>query len=178
MLAGVIGRMARRRGSVDDIEAALIAEAIAAAWDAAGNDADLGTVRTALDARDDRRAKDIGTALGPWCPGGATRKLSTRIETAVRTAAGLDAVLDEEHGELLRFVTRMAAAAEQRDLLEGRTDGAVAFPPLKRRLRSLPPDKAAAAWLARFRALAGEADIRESTPESPLTEGADDAALS
>ena len=45
MLAGVIGRMARRRGSIDDIEAALIAEAIAAAWDEAGNDADLGTVR-------------------------------------------------------------------------------------------------------------------------------------
>ncbi len=96
-----------------------------------------------------------------------TRKLSTRIETAVRTAAGLDAVLDEEHGELLRFVTRMAAAAEQRDLLEGRTDGAVAFPPLKRRLRSLPPDKAAAAWLARFRALAGGPTFARAPRRAP-----------
>ena len=75
MLAGVIGRMCRRRGSIDDIEAALIAEAIAAAWDEAGNDADLGTVRKNLEARDDRRAKDMATALGPWCPGGAMGRL-------------------------------------------------------------------------------------------------------
>ncbi len=75
MLAGVIGRMARRRGSIDDIEAALIAEAIAQAWDEGGNSADLGTVRKNLDARDDRRAKDMATALGPWCPGGATGRL-------------------------------------------------------------------------------------------------------
>ncbi len=75
MLAGVIGRMARRRGSIDDIEAALIAEAIASAWDEAGNDADLGTVRKNLEARDDRRAKDMATALGPWCPGGAMGRL-------------------------------------------------------------------------------------------------------
>ena len=45
MLAGVIGRMCRRRGGIDDIEAALIDEAIAAAWEEAGNDADLGTVQ-------------------------------------------------------------------------------------------------------------------------------------
>ena len=75
MLAGVIGRMARRRGSIDDIEAALIAEAIAAAWDESGNDADLATVRKHLDARDDRRSRDMGTALGPWCPGGAMGRL-------------------------------------------------------------------------------------------------------
>ncbi len=75
MLAGVIGQMARRRGSIDDIEAALIAEAIATAWDEGGNDADLGTVRKNLDARDDRRAKDMATALGPWCPGGAMGRL-------------------------------------------------------------------------------------------------------
>ena len=75
MLAGVIGRMARRRGSIDDIEAALIAEAIASAWDEAGNDADLGTVRKNLEARDDRRAADMATSLGPWCPGGAMGRL-------------------------------------------------------------------------------------------------------
>ena len=75
MLAGVIGRMARRRGSMDDIEAALVAEAISAAWDESGNEADLGTVRRHLEARDDRRARDMGTALGPWCPGGAMGRL-------------------------------------------------------------------------------------------------------
>ena len=83
-------------------------------------------------------------------------KLATGIETAVREATGLDAVLDEEQAELLRFVTRMAAATESRDLLDEPAVGAgVAFPPLKRRIRSLPPDRAAAAWLTRFRALAG-----------------------
>ena len=89
-------------------------------------------------------------------------KLATGIETAVRQAAGLDAVLDEEQAELLRFVTRMAAATESRDLLDEPAVGAgVAFPPLKRRIRSMPPDRAAAAWLARFRALAGtEAERR------------------
>ena len=83
-------------------------------------------------------------------------KLATGIETAVREAAGLDAVLDEEQAELLRFVTRMAAAAERRDIMEDAPASAgVAFPPLKRRIRSIPPDRAAAAWLTRFRALAG-----------------------
>ena len=89
-------------------------------------------------------------------------KLAAGIEAAVREAAGLDAVLDEEQAELLRFVTRMATATERRDLLEGQgADGAgVAFPPLKRRIRPLPPDKAAEAWLARFRALAGPEEER------------------
>ena len=104
-------------------------------------------------------------------------KLATGIETAVRQAAGLDAVLDEEQGELLRFVTRMAAAAERRDIMEPGSGGAgagpraggpgspvsagVAFPPLKRRIRSIPPDKAATAWLARFRALAAPEEERQ-----------------
>ena len=89
-------------------------------------------------------------------------KLATGIETAVREAAGLAAVLDEEQAELLRFVTRMAAAAERRDIMEDVPAGAgVAFPPLKRRIRSIPPDKAAEAWLARFRALAGPEEERQ-----------------
>ena len=90
-----------------------------------------------------------------------TGRLASGIETAVREAAGLDPLLDGEQAELLRFVTRMAAATESRDLLEpgsgsgpGAPAGAgVAFPPLKRRIRSVPPDKAAQAWIARFRAL-------------------------
>ena len=103
-------------------------------------------------------------------------KLATAIETAVREAAGLDAVLDEEGAELLRFVTRMAAAAERRDLLDGNMSAGagVAFPPLKRRLRPVAPDKAAEAWLARFRALAGDrAALRRAGGE-----GADDAPAS
>ena len=89
-------------------------------------------------------------------------KLATRIETAVRQAAGLDAVLEEEHAELLRFVARMAAAAERRDIVDdASTSAGVAFPPLKRRVRSIPPDKAAEGWLARFKALAGPEEERQ-----------------
>ena len=103
-----------------------------------------------------QRAAEPGSRSGP----GRTGKLAAGIETAVREAAGLDAVLHEERAELLRFVTRMAAAAERRDIMEARSgsgpgSGGVAFPPLKRRIRSIPPDKAAEGWLARFRALAG-----------------------
>ena len=113
-------------------------------------------------------------AASAWLPGdGAgsgraaerTARLATRIEAAVRAAAGLDAVLDEEQAELLRFVTRMAGAAESRDLLgpgsgPGPEAGAAvgagfAFPPLKRRIKSIPPERAAALWLERFRVLAG-----------------------
>ena len=64
---------------------------------------------------------------------------------------------DEELAELLRFVTRMAEPRPSGATcsMEARPTG-VAFPPLKRRIRSLPPDRAAETWLARFRALAGE----------------------
>ena len=87
-----------------------------------------------------------------------TARQASRIEAALREAAGLDAALGEEQVELLRFVERMAAAAESRDLLEdgGKAGSGIAFPPLKRRIRGITPDKAAQAWLARFRALAGE----------------------
>ena len=91
-----------------------------------------------------------------------TARLAARIEGAVRQAAGLDAVLDEEHAELLRFVERMTVAAERRDLFgqdEPRPDTAgIGFPPLKRRIRSVPPDRAAEIWLARYRALGGGTD--------------------
>ena len=104
-------------------------------------------------------------------------KLAAGIETAVREAAGLDAVLDEEQAELLKFVTRMAAAAESRDLLDEPAVGAgVAFPPLKRRLRSIPPDKAAQAWLARFRALAGTEEERRGRISRTDGSGEADAA--
>ena len=116
-------------------------------------------------------------------------KLAAGIETAVREAAGLDAVLDGEQAELLRFVTRMAAAAERRDIMGPGSGGAgpghraggqgspasagVAFPPLKRRIRSIPPDKAAEAWLARFRALAGPEEERRRA--NSRTDGPDAA---
>ena len=89
-------------------------------------------------------------------------RLAAGIDAAVRAAAGLDA-LPEEHAELLRFVTRMAAASERRDVMEDApAESGVAFPPLRRRIRPMPPDRAAEAWLARFRKLAGpEAERRQ-----------------
>ena len=105
-------------------------------------------------------------------------RIASGIETAVREAAGLDAVLDEEHGELLRFVTRMATAAERRDLLEGHSaaGAGVAFPPLKRRIRPLPPDRAAQAWLVRFRALAEPEEERKKIAATDADPGGADAA--
>ena len=127
----------------------------------------------------------VADAPSAWLRGGwpdtqRTGKLAAGIEAAVREAAGLEAALDEERGELLRFVTRMAAAAERRDLLDGNapTGAGVAFPPLKRRIRSLPPDKAAEAWLARFRALAGpEEDRRRPAPTDGVDEPPAEAGM-
>ena len=87
-----------------------------------------------------------------------TSRLASGIEAAVREAAGLSAALEEEQAELLRFVGRMAAAAESRDLLadEGSAGAGIAFPPLKRRIKPLAPERAAELWLERFRALAGD----------------------
>ena len=84
-----------------------------------------------------------------------TGRLAAAIERALREAAGLDPVLGEEHAELLRFVDRMAASAECRDLLDGTdpSDGALAFPPCRRRIRPLAPDRAARMWLGRFQVL-------------------------
>ena len=102
------------------------------------------------------RAAEPGSRSGP----GRTARLAAKIEGAVRQAAGLDAVLDEEHAELLRFVERMTVAAERRDLFgqdePGPGAAVIGFPPLKRRIRSIAPDRAAETWLARFRTLAGD----------------------
>ncbi len=87
MLAAVIGRMCRRRGRIDDIEAALIDEAIAGAWEEAGNGADLGIVQQRLEAAGDRRAQDMALALGPWRPGGALGRLFEGAGTPALDAA-------------------------------------------------------------------------------------------
>ena len=111
----------------------------------------------------------------PESPRAAERagRLAAKIDAAVREAAGLDPVLDEERAELLRFVTRMAAASERRDVRgDASADAGVVFPPLTRRIRPMPPDKAAEVWLARFRALAGpEDERRKRVAAKSATEG-------
>ena len=112
-----------------------------------------------------------GEGAGSARAAGRTARLATGIEAAVREAAGLDPVLDEERAELLRLVDRMAAAAESRDLLEDGAPGAgIAFPPLKRRIRPLPPDKAEEAWLKRFRALGGKTDRPAPAKSAPAAD--------
>ena len=82
-----------------------------------------------------------------------SNRLAAGIERAVREAAGLEAPGGDE-AELLRFVSRMAASAERRDLADLPEDEGAVFPPLKRRIRAVGPGRAAKLWLARFRALA------------------------
>ena len=100
-----------------------------------------------------------------------TARIAAGIERALREAAGIDPVLGEEQAELLRFVGRMVAAAESRDLLEGDTqaDGALAFPPCRRRIRPLAPERAAQMWLSRLQVL------RETDGSKPGTTGTDAA---
>ena len=119
---------------------------------------------------EDRRALSlhalIADSASAWLremPAGATRtadrtgRIAAAVERALREAAGLDPVLGEEHAELLRFVGRMAASAEHRDLLDDAdlSDGALAFPPCRRRVRPLGPERAARLWLGRLENLRG-----------------------
>ena len=80
------------------------------------------------------------------------RAHGAEVDRAVREAAGLEAEPPAEGAELLRFVARMADAAERRDLGVG--GGGSPFPPLGRTIRPLAPEAAAERWLERFRALA------------------------
>ena len=104
-------------------------------------------------------------------------RLQESVDRAVREAAGLGAEPSPEQAELLRFVARMAEAAEDRDLPGAREGAAsaVAFPPLKRRIRTVEPDRAARLWLERLRDLGGPAGAAPRTPspgEGPLASSA------
>ena len=83
------------------------------------------------------------------------RRLGEKIDRAVREAAGLGTKPTSAHAELVCFVARMAEAAEVRDVpgASGNAPPVVAFPPLERRIRSLPPARAAKLWIERLSAL-------------------------
>ena len=80
------------------------------------------------------------------------RTHGAQVDRAVHQAAGLETEPSAERAELLRFVARMADAAERRDLGVG--GGGSPFPPLGRTVRPLAPEAAAERWLERFRTLA------------------------
>ena len=82
------------------------------------------------------------------------RRHGERIDRALREAAGLEADPPEAWAEVLRFVARMTDAAERRDLGITAAGGAGAmFPPLRRRIRPMRPERAAGLWLSRLREL-------------------------
>ena len=99
------------------------------------------------------------------------RREGGAVDRAVLEAAGLDPELPGEWAELLRFVRRMTAAAERRDLpgAAAQSGAGNAFPPLKRRIGPVGPEpQAARLWLDRFHALKGpprDAGAARSKPD-------------
>ena len=91
------------------------------------------------------------------------RRCGERIDHAVREAAGLDADLPDSWAEILRLVDRMADAAERRDLGLPPPSGAAAmFPPLRRQVRPVRPERAGRLWLAK---------LHEPTADAGTSEG-------
>ena len=87
------------------------------------------------------------------------RRCGERIDRAVREAAGLEPDLPEAWAEILRLVDRMADAAERRDLGLPPPSGAAAmFPPLRRQVRPMHPERAGRLWLARLQELTADAE--------------------
>ena len=138
-------------------------------------------------ADEDRRALALhallGSARAAWLgdeegadPASAraaarARTHASRVDRAVREAAGLDPEPPEEWAEVLRFVARMTDAAERRDL--GVAAGGFPFPPLRRTIRPMPPEAAAERWLARFRELAGHGQTASAVAAAVEGEGAE-----
>lgn len=105
------------------------------------------------------------------------RRLGEKIDRAVREAAGLEPDLPEAWAEILRLVDRMADAAERRDLGLPPPSGAAAmFPPLRRQVRPVRPERAGRLWLARLRELTvnAEAPGGEANPIRHDEAAADD----
>ena len=88
-------------------------------------------------------------------------RLTKKISRAVCEAAGLAPEMDEGDEELVRLMARMIGAAERRDLADAGipAEVGVAFPPLRRRIKPMDPDRAAKVWLERFRALSGPSAV-------------------
>ena len=118
----------------------------------------------------DARVAWLGDAQAPASARAAerARRDTGSIERAVQQAAGLDGEISPDQADLLRFVGRMADAAERRDLPDAGfgEDAGAAFPPLRRRIRPLDAGRAARLWLDRYRALTAAATGAGGTPAS------------
>ncbi len=99
------------------------------------------------------------------------KRLRQTVDRAVREAAGLSAAASPEEAELLRFVARMAEAAEDRDIPGARYGATppVSFPPLPGRIRIVEPGRAARLWLGRLSELREPRGSAESGA-APFTE--------
>lgn len=93
------------------------------------------------------------------------------VRRAVLEAAGLEAELPADWAEALKFIRRMAEAALHRDLHGAGIGGDMGiagagplFPPLKQRIRPMPPDRAAKKWLERFAELSAGLPARGVEP--------------
>ena len=100
-----------------------------------------------------------------------SKRLRETVDRAVRGAAGLRREPSPEEAELLRFVGRMAEAAEDRDIPGARAGAAstVSFPPLPNRIRTVEPDRAAGLWLDRLQQL-GRSSSAVGGAVAPLAE--------
>ena len=118
----------------------------------------------------DARGAGLGDAQAPASARAAerARRDTGRIERAVQQAAGLDAEISPDQADLLRFVGRMADAAERRDFPDAGfgEDAGAAFPPLRRRIRPLDAGRAARLWLERYRVLTAPAPGAGAAPAS------------
>ena len=100
------------------------------------------------------------------------RRCGERIDRAVRKAAGLEPDLPGAWAEILRLVDRMADAAERRDLGLPPPSGAAAmFPPLRRQVRPMRPERAGRLWFARLQELTADAEPPGGADNTARSEG-------
>ena len=117
-----------------------------------------------------------------WLPGqeasGKPEKKLREISAVQRTVlevAGVEPELPASWSQALGLTQRMAEAAVCRDIADagiefGTRESGPLFPPLKERVRALPPDRAARRWLERFEAL--RARCGEGAPGAAQAPGA------
>ena len=70
MLKAIVAQMARYIDKLNDTERGLIDAAVNGTWESKGADGSIGDIADALNATNNRDAKNLAIALKPFCPGG------------------------------------------------------------------------------------------------------------